>query len=264
MKSKTRLLGAMLVYAGVALADDAVMEVIPLTNRPAAEVRALLAPLLDAEDRVVDNGANLIIKTNPNRLAEIRAVVQQLDTRLNNLVISVLQTSHKTAAELNAEAELSMTPDAIQMRGMVGNTEDLRNHQQHQQLRTLEGQPAHIKTGQVRPVQNFSVYDSGYGYGNSVITNTQLVEASSGFAVTPRLTGEQVILDIEPWSDSFQRNGYIATQSAHSSLRANLGEWVEIAGNTDSEQSRGAGFNTFNHASKHNTLRILIKVDRAD
>jgi hypothetical protein len=261
MKSKAWL-SVLLVSAGMALADEAAMEVIPLVNRPASEVRALLAPLLDADDRVIDNGSSLIVKTAPARLAEIKALIQKLDTRLNNLLISVLQTSSKTAAELNAEAKIALSPDTIQMLGMVGNTEDLRNRQQHQQLRTLEGQPAHIKTGQVRPVQNYSVY--GSAYGNSVIGNTQMMEASTGFAVTPRLAGNQVLIDIEPWSDRFQRNGNMDTQSAHTSLRANLGEWVEIAGNADTEQAEHSGFNSFNHSTGKNVLRILIKVDQAD
>ncbi|OAH98935.1 type II and III secretion system protein [Methylomonas methanica] len=263
MKSKTCLAGLMLM-AGQAVADESVMEVIPLVNRPAAEVQALVAPLLDAEDRVIDNGSSLIVKTNPAKLGEIRALIQKLDARLSNLVISVLQTSSKTAAELNAEAAIAAAPNMIRMRGMMGNTEDLQNRQQHQQLRTLEGQAAHIKTGQVRPVQNYSVYDSGYGYGSAVSTNTQMIEASTGFAVTPRLTGNQVILDVEPWSDSFQRNGHIETQSARTTLRANLGEWVEIAGNADTEQSDTRGFNSFNHSTRQNVLRILIKVDQAD
>ncbi|MEI8573676.1 type II and III secretion system protein [Methylomonas sp. LW13] len=263
MKFKPCLAGLMLI-AGQALADESVIEVIPLMNRPASDVRALLAPLLDADDRVIENGASLIVKTNPAKLGEIRAVIQKLDARLSNLVISVLQTSSKTAAELNAEAAIAATPNRIQMHGMMGNSEDLRNRQQHQQLRTLEGQAAHIKTGQVRPVQNYSVYDPGYGYGSAVSSNTQMIEASTGFAVTPRLAGNQVTLDIEPWSDSFQRNGHIETQSAHTTLRANLGEWVEIAGNTDTEQSDNHGFNSFNHSTRQNALRILIKVDQAD
>ncbi len=261
MKSKAWL-SVLLVSAGIALADEAAMEVIPLVNRPASEVRALLAPLLDADDRVIDNGSSLIVKSAPARLAEIKALIQKLDTRLSNLLISVLQTSSKTAAELNAEARIAASPNTIQMRGMVGNTEDLRNRQQHQQLRTLEGQPAHIKTGQVRPVQNYSVYSSAYG--NSVIGNTQMMEASTGFAVTPHLTGNQVLIDIEPWSDRFQRNGNMDTQSAHTSLRANLGEWVEIAGNADAEQAESSGFNSFNRSTEKNVLRILIKVDQAD
>jgi hypothetical protein len=91
-----------------------------------------------------------------------------------------------------------------------------------------------------------------------------MIEASTGFAVTPRLTGNQVTLDIEPWSDTFQRNGHIETQSAHTTLRANLGEWVELAGNADTEQSANRGFNSFNHSTRQNVLRILIKVDQAD
>lgn len=263
MKSKTGLAG-LLLLTGLAFADESVMEVIPLANRPASEVQSLLAPLLDAEDRVIDNGSSLIVKTSAAKLGEIRALVRKLDTRLSNLIISVLQTSNKTAAELNAAAAIAASPDAIRMHGMVGSTEELENRQQHQQLRTLEGQPAHIKTGQVRPVQNYSVYGSGYGYGNTVISNTQMIEASTGFAVTPRLAGQQVIIDIEPWSDRFQQNGRIDTQSAHTSLRANLGEWVEIAGNADSEQTDGHGFNSFNHSTRKNELRILIKVDQAD
>lgn len=261
MKFKAWLAG-LIVLTGIAVADETVMEIIPLANRPATEIQALLAPLLDAEDRVIDNGSSLIVKTSPAKLGQIRALIQKLDTRLSNLLISVLQTSSKTAAELNAEAALAASRHAINMRGMVGSTEDLQNRQQHQQLRTLEGQPAHIQTGEVRPIRNYSVY--GSGYGNAVISNTQMMEASTGFAVTPRLTGQQVTIDIEPWSDRFQQNGRIETQSAHTSLRANLGEWVEIAGNADNERSDSQGFGGINHSTRQNDLRILIKVDLAD
>ncbi|OQW73778.1 MAG: type II and III secretion system protein [Proteobacteria bacterium ST_bin11] len=261
MKSKAAWVGLILM-AGLAGADESMMEVIPLVNRPAAEVQALLLPLLDGGDRVIANGSSLIVKTNPAKLSEIRALIQKLDTRLSNLVISVLQTSSKTAAELNAEAGISASANAIQMRGMLGNSEDLRSRQQHQQLRTLEGEPAHIKIGELRPVQNYSVFDSGYGA--AVSSSTQMVEASTGFAVTPRLTGNQVLLDVEPWSDRFQRNGHIETQSARTTLRAELGEWVEIAGNANTEQSNNHGFNSFNQSTRQNALRILIKVDQVD
>jgi len=189
-------------------------------------------------------------------------LVRKLDARLSNLVVSVLQTSSKTAAELNAEATIAVSPDAIRMRGMAGNTADLENRQQHQQLRTLEGQPAIIRTGEVRPVNNYNVYQ--YGYGATVYNNTQLVEATTGFAVTPRLVGRQVIIDVAPWSDRFGKNGELDTQSAQTSIRANLGEWVEIAGNVDDENSRHSGFNSFNDATQRNRLRILVKVETTD
>ncbi|MCQ8183127.1 type II and III secretion system protein [Methylomonas sp. SURF-1] len=262
MKFKAAGLALALLAWQTALADEPAMEVIPLANRPASEILPLLAPLLDADDRVVDNGSSLIVRTRPDRLEAIQSLVRKLDARLSNLVISVLQTSSKTAAELNAEAAIAVSPDAIRMRGMVGNTADLENRQQHQQLRTLEGQPAIIRTGEVRPVHNYNVYQ--YGYGATVYSNTQMIEATTGFAVTPRLVGRQVVIDVAPWSDRFRQNGQLDTQSAQTSIRTNLGEWVEIAGNLDEEHSQSSGFSSFNQSTQHNRLRILVKVETAD
>lgn len=253
----------LILLSGVAYAGDSVMEVIPLQNRPAAELQPLLAPLLEGDDRVIDDGSSLIIKAAPARMEAIKKLIAQLDGKLNNLVVSVLQSNSKTAAELNAEAAIAASPSGIAMHGMVADTRELSGNQTTQSVRTLEGQAAYIKTGQVRPMTNTNVYGSGYGYP-MVGSNTQMVEASTGFAVTPRLSGEQVTIDIEPWSDRFQQGGRIATQGAHTTLRANLGEWVEIAGNVNDDQSRSEGFNTFNHSTAKNDLRILIKVDKAD
>jgi hypothetical protein len=260
---KFRFWPVLLALSGVAYADSTVMEVIPLYNRPASEVQPLLLPLLEDGDKVIANGSSLIVKTTPARLESIQNLIKKLDARLNNLVISVLQSTNKTAAELNAEAGIAVSPSGIAMHGMVGDTRDLRSNHATQILRTLEGQAAHISTGQVRPVQNYSVYSSPYGYP-SVNSNTQMVEASTGFAVTPRLAGQQVILDIEPWSERFQRGGQIETQGARTSIRANLGEWVEIGGVDNTQQAESSGFGGFNQSINKNTLRILIKVDKAD
>jgi type II secretory pathway component GspD/PulD (secretin) len=260
---KFSILLLLLTLHGVVNADNTVMEVIQLQNRPGAELQPLLAPLLEDSDRVIDNGSSLIVKASPARLESIRNLIKQLDARLNNLVVSVIQSNTKTAAELNAEAALAVSPSGVRMRGMVGDTRELGSNQSTQLLRTLEGQPTHIQTGQVRPVQHIDVYGMGYGYP-AISSNTQMVEASTGFAVTPRLAGQQVILDIEPWSERFQQGGRIETQGARTTLRANLGEWVEIAGSGAGEQSDRGGFNTFNHSTTENSLRILIKVDKAD
>ncbi|MGZ4998549.1 MAG: hypothetical protein ACXV8J_12080, partial [Methylobacter sp.] len=56
-----------------ALAEDMIIEVIPLTNRPAFEILPLLAPLLGNTAQLVDNGSNLLVKTTPDRLAEIQS-----------------------------------------------------------------------------------------------------------------------------------------------------------------------------------------------
>ena len=250
----------LLLFNGYVHADDAVMDVIPLQNRPAAELVDLLAPMLEKTDKVIADGPNLIVKTTSDRLESILVMINRLDVRVNNLAITVIQNSSKTASELNAETAMLTSPSQIRMHGMNADTRDV-NSSQRMQLHTMDGHAAYIKIAKLKQQQQVNVYGS-MGYNNSSIGSySQTQEASSGFAVTPRLTGQEVVLDIEPWSENFQHGVNMDTQAAHTTLRANLGEWIEIAGNATDNQSAVSGMNTFNHSTHKNNFRILIKVD---
>lgn len=263
-RSITGLFFAALLFQAFAMAEEAVIEVISLQNRPAAEIQPLLMPLLDANDAVTGDGFNLIIKASPERLENIRSIVEHLDTRLHNLMISVLQSSNKSAEQLNAEAFVVATPSTLRMHGMSGDTRDFDSRRTAQQLRTLEGQPAHIQVGQIRPVETVTIYNRGYGYPGVAI-NTELQEASTGFAVIPRLqSNNEITLDIAPWSDQFLGRNWIATQSIQTSIRARLGEWIEIGSIGQQEKTDRRGFSGFNYSTHDNERKILIKVDLAD
>jgi hypothetical protein len=267
MKSRLNrlfLLGSLLLFRLPVLADDRVMEIITLQNRPAAEIQPALTPLLDATDVVSASGFDLIVKTTPERLESILALIQQLDKRQHNLLISVIQNSHKTADELNAEASVMISSNKIRMQGMLADTRDISQQHSTQQLRTLEGRAAHIQTGQQRPIEQTTVYDSGYGYPG-VSTTTQMQEASSGFAATPRLLGNNdVIIDIAPWSDRFVNSQGLETQSVQTSLRTKLGEWVELAGSGLNQQSDSNGLNGMNYQTNTRDVHILLKVELVD
>ena len=246
----------------IAFAEDTIIEVIPLTNRPAFEILPLLAPLLGNTAQLVDNGSNLLVKTTPDRLAEIRSIVQQLDVRQSNLVITVMQSRQTTAEELNAAARVQMNvPVDAPLRaggriiGHLYQTQDKRADENTQTIRTMEGVPAHIKAGNIYPRQ----FSSSYGYA----TATDFTEATTGFAVIPRLAGEQVILSVSPWSDKMNGRGQIETQNAQSTIRINLGEWVELGGigeNTSNTNSALVNTRQVGESQMH----ILVKVDRVD
>ncbi len=246
-----------------ALADDTVIEVIPLTNRPAFEILPLLGPLLGNTAQLIDNGSNLLVKTTPDRLAEIKSIVKQLDVRQSNLVITVMQSRQTNADELNAaaRAQLNVPIDNPSRSGgrVIGHlyqTQAKDADESTQTIRTMEGVPAHIKAGNVYPRQ----YSSTYGYA----TATEHTEATTGFAVVPRLAGQQVILSVSPWSDKMNGRGQIETQNAQSTIRINLGEWVELGGvgENTSSSSNGALVNT--RQTGDSQMHILVKVDRAD
>ncbi len=254
-------IAAMILLHRTAAADTTEMEFIDLQNRPAEEIQSLLLPLLESGEAVTGDGFTLIVKASPSRQQEIRRLVQKLDGRLHNLMISVLQTSHKTADQLNAEAAIAVSPGRIQMHGMAADTRDVDSRHSAQQLRTLEGQAAHIQVGEIRPVENVTIY--GYGYPATV--NTQMQEASTGFAVIPRLqANDEVLVEIAPWSDRFSRSGRIDTQSAQTSIRTQLGKWIEIGGIGQQAQTDSRGFTGLNYSSHKQERRILIKVDLAD
>ncbi|MFU8787919.1 MAG: secretin N-terminal domain-containing protein [Methylobacter sp.] len=234
------------LFGHCAFAANTTIEVIPLSHRPASELLPLLMPLFGDSAQLIDNGSNLLVKTRPERLAEIKAIIRQLDVRQSNLLITVVQSQQATADKLNAIASTGM-------RGYVYQTQDKQADENTQTIRTLEGVPAYIKAGNIYAQQNFS------GYGYPVVT--EQTEATTGFSVTPQLVGQQVMLSVSPWSDKMNRQGHIETQNAQSTLRINLGEWVELGG-TGEIRSDSTRVNRRQTADKR--TRILIKVDRVD
>ncbi|MDO9423809.1 MAG: hypothetical protein Q7T40_06420 [Methylobacter sp.] len=244
-------------------AADTIIEVIPLSNRPAFEILPLLVPLLGNTAQLIDNGSNLLVKTTPDKLAEIKSIVKQLDVRQSNLIITVMQSKQTTADELNATARVQLNvpvDDPSRFGGRIGGhlyqTQEKNADQNTQTIRTMEGVPAHIKAGNVYPSQ----YSSSYGYS----TATEFTEATTGFAVVPRLAGQQVILSVSPWSDKLNNRGRIEVQNAQSTLRINLGEWVELGGVGENSNSSSSGAFVNTRQVGESRMRILVKVDRVN
>lgn len=260
-----KLLALILItlFGNGAFAAETIIEVIPLVNRPAFEILPVLAPLLGNTAQLIDNGSNLLVKTTPDRLAEIKAIVNQLDVRQNNLVITVIQSRQTTADELNAAARVQLnvpvdnpSKSSGRIIGHFYQTQGKNADENIQTVRTLEGVPAHIKAGNVYPRQNFS----GYGYP----TITEYAEATTGFEVIPRLIGRQVILSVSPWSDKMNGRGQIEVQNAQSTLKINLGEWVELGGIGESSINSSNSTLVNTHQIDKSQMHILVKVDRVN
>jgi type II secretory pathway component GspD/PulD (secretin) len=268
--NKTRLLLIfMLLFGKLAFAEQSIIEVIPLANRPASEIQPLLAPLLDSGDHVIANGSNLVVKTTPQRLTEIRALVSELDTRLNNLVITVMQSRRLTAEELNAAARVrisgpidDLSKARASIHGYYSQAQDQYANESTQTIRTLEGNTAYIQAGSAHPTESVQIYDPGYG--PTVSTTTGFIETTTGFAVTPRLSGEQAILDVSPWSDKLNTRGQVETQNAQTTIRVKLGEWVELGGINEASQRSDSGNLARIRQTSQGRLRILVKVDKID
>ena len=104
--------------------------------------------------------------------------------------------------------------------------------------------------------QNFSAF--------GLPSSTQYKETSTGFSVTPRLVGQQVLLNVSPWSETMNGKGQVGVHQAQSTLRINLGEWVEIGGIGQNPNANMNGTLMTTRQIDKNTLHILIKVDQVD
>ena len=279
LKRKLLSLIFIALLTNISFAGETMTEVIPLFNRPASEVIPLISPLLEDTDRVIADGSNLIVKSAPERLGELIMLIDKLDAPLNNLIITVIQSRHATARELNAAARVNLKlPRNNQLKpgaGITGHyyqTNDQNSNESTQIIRTLEGNPAHISVGNSYPIQNVQIYNSGYGYGYpAVSTTTEFIDATTGFAVTPRLIEknpgletQQVILEVSPWSENVTTNGQIETRNAQSTIKINLGEWVELGGSVENSRSSTIGNRATLRQTNQNRVHILVKVDKAD
>ena len=277
MKKPSLLLLLLFTIPALTLAES-VVEVITVYNRPASELQPLLIPLLESTDQIVPNGDSIIVKTTPERLQTITNLIRKLDNPVNNLLITVIQSRNTTADQLNAglgfdlNIPLSNAPDPRynggnyrnqfqgRIYGQASKINSTHDNQNTQTIRTLEGQTAHIKVGNTVPITNYQIYPGAYGYPG-VSQSTQLVEATTGFEVTPRLVGQQVVMDVSPWSDRFNGQGQLQSQSAQTTIRATLGEWVDLGGVDESGQSAGNSTFSYNRQSRQSNLHILVKVD---
>ena len=263
------ILPLLLLFSLSCSAAQTVMEVVPLFNRPSSELQPIIASLLESSDTVIGNGFSLIIKTTPTRLVEIKALVKKLDTALTNLNIRVVQSKDRTADQLNAGLAADVAVPINNPGAFAGQINgQLQQRQQHltsnseQIVRTLEGNPAYIKVGGDHPVRYSSIYNSGYRQ-HTVISNTHYVETTTGFAVLPRLNGEEVTLEISPWSDQMRNNGSIDTQSAQTTLKTKLGQWVEIGAINEQSQSTESGLLNVEQGSRQNFVHLLVQVEKA-
>lgn len=278
-------LAALLLYSGAAAADGTVLEVITLKHRSVDQVLPVIRPLLDPGGSVNGMSGQLIVRTTPANLSEIRRVLAAVDTLPRRLVITVRQDSgvaaHRQEVEISGTATVGDSA-AVRLppsnrgnaglsveggsgddrvRGHIVDTRSLENERNTQTLQVLEGSEAFISVGQSVPVPNRRVLRTPYG--TQVIDSTGYRSVDTGFYVLPQVSGDRVTLQINPRRErlSRERRGAIETQQVVTTVSARLGEWMEIgaAGQDSSESGRSLGSRS--GASTVDQRRVLIKVE---
>ena len=221
------------------------LEIIALKHRTVDQVLPVLAPLLEPGGTLTGQNNQLIVRASPANLAELRRALDTIDRPLRRLQISVRFDDALDAASRGAQASGTL--------GNRGSRVEIGAHDERvaaidrvdQRVQVLEGGRAFIAAGR-----------------SQVLPPGQIHEFSTGFQVTPRLSGERVLLDINPQRESpGSVPSSVQTQRIASTVSARLGEWIEIGGIVSSAQRDERGILAGRQPGGSEAQRIWVKVE---
>ncbi len=226
---------------------QAATEVLPLQHRSSAELLPTAQSFLGRDGTVSAFENKLIVNASPERIDDLRSLLQQLDTAPKRLLISVDNTDHNFQ-DNHGNARIIQYGTANREGGM-------------QQIQASEGKAALIQIGQSIPVTSTST--DGYGGFQS---NTEYRNVTQGFYVTPSVSGDTVRLQISTNNDriSQERADVVKVQSTDTTVTGKLGEWITLAGfNQDSQSERNPSTLTYSTQRGEN-MTLRVKVDLLD
>lgn len=250
------------ILAGAAQAEALVTEVIPAGFRNAEELAEILRPMVSPPGSVNGFHGQIVIRTTPHNLAELRRILSSLDTAPANLLVTVRRTLDAQISQDLARGSARIGPDHA--RGALHLQHQARTHQgsDEQTLRVLEGKEAFIHAGESVPTRDRSVLITGSGV--AITHGTRYEEFGNGFYVRPRLNGEHVVLDIIPSSRERRGDGSAAVREASTSISGPLGRWMQIS----TVDEHGTRVDSASASSKITRTRrgdgIYVKVQRLD
>ena len=258
MKATTNFLLALI--ASSALAQGSI-EVISLRHRSAEQVLPVLRPLLEPGGALTGQNNQLIVRTSPANLAQIRAALEAIDAPLRRLVISVRfdRAEEAAASGIRGDARLSNRGSSVDVR--LHDSQSAAGERVDQRIQVLEGGRALIASGESHPLRQRQVIQTP---GGPVVQETTVLQsASTGFEVVPRVSGSSVTLEIAPQREQFAPGppGAIQSERIVSTVAGRLGEWLEIGGAAQAAQRQGSGLLSRQGAGASSDRRIWVKVE---
>ncbi len=251
------------------------LQIIDLKNRPADEIIPVIKPMLKPNDAITGTGFQLFIRTDKNTLEEITRLLQAMDKAPRNLIIKVRNNvdSRSNASDLNASGNYEIGDDVQVVVGdnpprqegtkvKINSTKNTTRQNAEHMLRVVEGGQAFIAAGKIRPYEHRTIIR--HRYGVSVYDNIDYQDVTSGFYVTPRLSGNgNVLLHVQPHYRSVneQHAGTIDVQEADTTIEAKIGEWVQIGGIDTGRSSKDSEILSTSRNSSDLQSDIFIKVE---
>lgn len=272
------------LYAVLGLAATELRN-IELKHRSAEELIPIVRPVLEPGAGLSGADYRLFVRSSEKNFREIRELVQTLDVPQRMLRIHVDQSGATQAVR----SEVGVSGDATvgnSTRVVVGTDRPPRQsglqvENQHWTLRTerhvssnttrsgqflqvLDGHRAFLKLGRV--YTDLHPYRVLLGPRIAWVADVHIHEITTGFDVLPRVQGSSVVLDITPRFALLSERGNedVVFQEMRTTVRATLGEWIEIGSLVDQSNAVNRAILFGARESTDSQRHVRIKVESAD
>lgn len=284
MKRLLKMCGLVLMVSAVQAAS---LSIIQLQHRTADEVIPAVEPMLGADDGISGQGFKIFLQSSPQTLARVKDMIEVLDIPAKILQVSVFQGSKRDLDEISVSANVQFeNGDANVDIGNEGHESDsaggsitysttkgnasinsistqksLRGNPIHQ-VRVTEGTEAYIETGERIPYFYGAAWRGRRGFAGSI----EYKDAITGFYVLPRVRGDNVILEINPFKSTQSSTGRdnVDTQSAGTTITGSAGGWLLVGGVTEQVEQAQSATGTTVATESRSSSSIWIKVDLVD
>lgn len=216
-------------------------RVYQVANRPANDLAAQIRDLYpDGQVTISARGQQLVIRGEPELLDEIGLLVDTMDVAPAQLRITVRsRTREQNDSSGGSVTIYRSSPDGYRNNAgvRVEQQSGQRQRSQERHLVMLDGQSAHITSGQVRTIP---VAVRG---GRNPAAILDQIETRSGFLVTPQvISGQMVELTIMAFEeDPADAIAGYDTEAVMTIRRVRAGEWVELGSSTVDESGQRSG-----------------------
>ncbi len=276
------LLSALLVWLTSTHAQQMQLEIIPLKNRTAEQIIEVVKPLMPPGATISGMNNQLIVKSTPGNLAEIKQLLNSIDQRQRRLLISVSNQQDLISTDQSQSISGQIDSGSVSIcnrqsriardqRTIISGADSegnrisysVNNHQttttssNTYTVQTLDGQPAFIQSGLSVPIQNQQAFINQNGV---VVQDTvEYISATSGFYELPRVNGDRVTPN--QTAVRGQVTPTFVVQNAQTTVSGGLGEWIQIGGLNTASGNNNRGILSDNQSKQTDSRTILIKVE---
>ena len=264
-----KLLFALMMMSFSAFAETE-FKIITLQHLFASDLLPIVEPMVGADGAANGMNNQLIVRATPDRMREIEAIVAKLDVARVNRKITVKASNNVQTQQERTEASGAVNVGKVTVASdrraapNTGRVELDRNssnstQNSNQFVSVLDGERAFIHVGQsVLFTQEWVTITRRYV---QIDRTTDWQEIATGFAVRPRTVGNQVELEITPRIAKLNSSGYIDFEDLKTTLRVNLGDWVDIGGTMQTNDDVSRKILGLQNISSQQKSSLVIKVE---